>query len=80
MIDWNKVRDNMGLNPPTGKSRELLLKSYELLSEYVDDEYCNLDHHGYCQTHLWFDNSECINCRTKKVLDEIRKFLKIDEQ
>lgn len=34
-----------------------------LLAEYVDDEPCWLDHHGYCQNHGLSDTSGGVDCR-----------------
>ena len=63
-------------NTSKEKSKELLSKALDVLNEYVDDEPCYLDHHGYCQTHYWLDDSECINIQAKKLIDEIQQFLK----
>lgn len=38
-----------------------------LLEAYVDDEPCELDHHGYCQSH-GLSEAPCINERTKAFL------------
>lgn len=37
------------------------LKASEIIEQFVDDETCDYDHHGYCQTHGWMDESKCIN-------------------
>ena len=39
-----------------------------LLSEFVDDEPCWLDHHGYCQSHYYFDEDECYMARARAAL------------
>lgn len=32
----------------------------ELVKDLYDDGECDLDHHGYCQAHLWFNSdSDC---------------------
>ena len=31
----------------------------DLLEEFVDDDPCRLDHHGYCQTHSYFGGQAC---------------------
>lgn len=32
------------------------------------NERCDFDHHGYCQTHLWFDEPPCIARRVRAYL------------
>ena len=39
-----------------------------LLTEFVDDEPCWLDHHGYCQAHSHFDEGECHMARARDAL------------
>ena len=39
-----------------------------LLAEFVDNEPCSLDHHGYCQSHSHFDEGECHMARARAAL------------
>ena len=39
-----------------------------LISDLTDDESCSYDHHGYCQTHGWFDDeTTCPHARAKRI-------------
>lgn len=50
-----------------------LNQAVPLITDLVDDEDCSLDHHGYCQAHGWFDDSECPQARAKRWLTELDK-------
>lgn len=39
-----------------------------ILSQIVSSDPCRLDHHGYCQEHLWVGKSECAHGRARKLL------------
>lgn len=39
-----------------------------LLSQIVSSEPCRLDHHGYCQEHMWIGKGECAHGRARKFL------------
>lgn len=41
-----------------------------LLMDLVDPDPCSLDHHGYCQAHVWLERGECPNARGRRVIDE----------
>ena len=44
-----------------------------LIEELVGDEDCEFDHHGYCQSHLWFaEEAECPHVRGRKLLEETK--------
>lgn len=47
-------------------------KALQVLAEYVDDEPCWIDHHGYCQTHGLSGGRgrECVNVRAKRLLSD----------
>jgi hypothetical protein len=60
--------------PPQDAGAERKLnQAVRLIGDLVDDEDCSLDHHGYCQTHYWFADSECPQARAKRWLDELDK-------
>lgn len=40
----------------------------QIIEDLVDDDPCQFDRHGYCQTHGWMDDSECPHARAKKFL------------
>jgi hypothetical protein len=40
----------------------------DLLEEFVDDDPCWLDHHGYCQAHNYFGEGECRMARARRLL------------
>lgn len=42
----------------------------KLLGEITDPEPCRLDHHGYCQAHLWVGKGECAHRRAKELLQK----------
>lgn len=44
---------------------------FELIDELMGGDDCHLDCLGYCQTHLWFDKTECPHKRAKKILEAI---------
>lgn len=35
-----------------------------------DNEPCDLDHHGYCQAHLWLDEGRCPVAAAKDLIEE----------
>lgn len=39
-----------------------------ILSQIVSSDPCRLDHHGYCQEHLWVGRGECAHGRARKLL------------
>jgi hypothetical protein len=40
-----------------------------LVEDLTTDEECDLDHHGYCQTHMWFNwTSSCPHTRAPAAL------------
>lgn len=47
--------------------RDQLGTARELLAEFVDDEECVYDHHGYCQTHR-LGEMPCENTRARAFL------------
>ena len=40
----------------------------ESLREFIDDEECDFDHHGYCQTHSSFEEGPCIMVRAREAI------------
>lgn len=41
----------------------------ELIDDLTDPDPCQFDHHGYCQTHGWFDTEPaCPHARAKAIL------------
>lgn len=40
----------------------------KLLEEIASPEPCRLDHHGYCQEHLWVGKGECAHGRARRLL------------
>jgi hypothetical protein len=47
--------------------KKQLGKSNALLYEFIDDEECRFDHHGYCQSHSL--TSPCVVAQTREFLD-----------
>jgi len=48
-----------------------LTEALSIIGEYIDNEQCWLDHHGYCQNHRLSDTSEgvgCVNVRAHRIL------------
>jgi hypothetical protein len=41
---------------------------WEILADLVSDEPCQLDHHGYCQSHYYFDDGECPHAEAVRCL------------
>ena len=40
-----------------------------LIEDFTGDEPCQLDHHGYCQQHYWFETEPaCPHARAKQLL------------
>lgn len=39
-----------------------------LLGQLVSSDPCRLDHHGYCQEHMWVGKGECAHGRARKLL------------
>lgn len=45
-----------------------------LVRDFIDPDPCSFDHHGYCQTHGWFDTDPaCPHGRAKRLLDETKE-------
>lgn len=53
--------------------RESHDRMLEFVKYHVDDEPCSFDHHGYCQTHGYFEKGECINKQMKQAITEATK-------
>lgn len=51
-------------------TREQFEQARALLAVYVDDEPCQLDHHGTCQAHLAMLGDRCANAEAKKLLND----------
>ena len=43
----------------------------DLLRDVHDDDPCHLDHHGNCQAHSWFYDTECAQARIAALLKEV---------
>jgi hypothetical protein len=46
----------------------LLKEAIEIIKDFIDEEPCNYDHHGYCQSHNWLSDSECPHKRAKSFI------------
>ena len=44
----------------------------EIILDLIDNVECRLDHHGFCQTHFWLEETECPHSRAKKLLKKKR--------
>lgn len=44
------------------------IEALDILGNFVDDDECSLDHHGYCQTHLWLGPGRCHVARARDLL------------
>lgn len=43
----------------------------ELIADFTDSDPCELDHHGYCQAHLWLcGGNRCPHARAKELLHD----------
>lgn len=42
-----------------------LVALHRLVMDLVDEDPCDLDHHGYCQAHNWFSVKTCPHKRAK---------------
>lgn len=67
MDDWLYFVEGV-TNEAIKQERDRNIELLELLGCFVDDEECQLDHHGYCQTHSWMETSECPNKKANKLL------------
>lgn len=47
-----------------------LAKAKQLLTDLVDPTPCSLDHHGYCQEHLWFSSEG--PCANKEAMEFLK--------
>ncbi len=63
-----KAQKALDDNRAKKEKRELV----NILKDLVDSDDCVLDHHGYCQSHGWLNNSECPHARAKKTLEELK--------
>lgn len=46
---------------------------YELIADFLDPDECDLDHHGYCQAHTWFDaDTACPHRRARALLGGLK--------
>jgi hypothetical protein len=42
----------------------------DILEDLIDEDECSYDHHGYCQTHSWFETEpKCPHARAKAILE-----------
>ncbi len=44
------------------------IKLKRIVTDLYDDSPCDLDHHGSCQAHNWFGQSECPHARAEALL------------
>ena len=44
---------------------------YGILKDLRDLEECELDHHGYCQTHGWLQEGRCPQLRIKEIIAKV---------
>ncbi len=41
----------------------------QLLTDLIQEDPCDFDHHGYCQAHIWFrTDPSCPQSRAKEIL------------
>jgi hypothetical protein len=75
--NWEKARAELASRStpalPDGAADRRLNQAVPLIGDLLDDEDCSLDHHGYCQTHYWFSDSDCPQARAKRWLAELDK-------
>jgi len=56
------------------KQREEMEKLIDFLESYLDDDECDFDHHGYCQTHYGGDEpGKCRNVEAKNFIKSLTK-------
>lgn len=62
-------------------AQERIEDAAQLIAELSDHEAqdCRLDHHGYCQAHGWFDESECSIPRARRWLAAYREAVGYDK-
>lgn len=59
------------------KQRKSIRNLLRLVQDFADSQPCDLDHHGYCQAHDWFEDGECPDARAKLALEKLApKYLK----
>jgi len=63
-----KAQKALDDNRAKKEKRELV----NILKDLVYSDDCVLDHHGYCRSHGWLNNSECPHARAKKTLEELK--------
>lgn len=74
-LQWRLAGSQRLVESQRDTIRKLRSEEWEarkLLELITDPEPCRLDHHGYCQTHLWVGKDECAHGRAKKLLGETR--------
>lgn len=70
--DWcNLVTELKSKKRLVTKRNKLLRECREIIYALIDDEPCDYDHHGYCQTHGWMSTDLCPNERGKRLLTKI---------
>jgi hypothetical protein len=70
-LDWHTDIMMRVIQSELSKQKEELLG---LIGDLVDDEDCRYDHHGYCQTHGWFDTTpRCPHIRAKELINAEKK-------
>ena len=49
------------------KQEQEIQRLKEIIDDLYDEDECEYDHHGYCQTHNWFNSSTCPHKRIKEL-------------
>lgn len=53
---------------------EITNKAFSVLADLIDDEDCELDHHGNCRAHGWLDSDiVCPHARAKELIEEVKE-------
>lgn len=69
-IQWKVLRHD-GSEMCTAWSEEDaddIVAAFDILADIVDDDPCRLDHHGYCQTHGWLNETPCPYGRAREII------------
>lgn len=66
IVYQHQKHPNLYADPITERQRML-----DIIKDLVFEDSCEFDHHGYCQTHCWFESDPpCPHQRAKQLLEE----------
>lgn len=66
-------RGSVVLGSGCRQCRKCFNELYEIMYDLTDSGECRLDHHGYCQEHLWFSTEKCPHALSRMVIEKVEE-------